>query len=357
MVIAILFHREFHPYLEIYVLLKNLVNRKTPETEYERLQKAGFGPEAEHLLEDLFSLYQHAKEALPALDPRMATMLRCWQPEVPFCGADLLAYPFLPDRFHLLWQSWDSLSEKEQRQLFCASIAYALRNETEGVPFTSSSLVAVLEKSGLDSAGKYHILWLYHSISEAASLLQSTLNQAYWALSSWLRPFGEEALHTMERLSAIPDFAAYVQKETGIVLQDSGDLHVYPLVVRPDVSQVRYSIGSRAPATLLFWGTRFEEMSRWDKEAARLSESSGAVLRALGEKTKREILLILREYPRYGNELAERLQLKPATVSYHMAELQRLGLVGAEARQNRQYYTLHTDCVLDSLKALMAQFE
>lgn len=88
------------------------------------------------------------------------------------------------------------------------------------------------------------------------------------------------------------------------------------------------------------------------KDKAALEFSSGvrgsmeemtAVWKALGDKSKFEILLYIKQKSAYGSEIAKHFSLTTATVSHHMNKLQQLGLVRAELKEGRLYYKTRND--------------
>ncbi len=77
-------------------------------------------------------------------------------------------------------------------------------------------------------------------------------------------------------------------------------------------------------------------------------------LKLLSDRSKMDILRILREQRAYGGELARRLNLTTATISYHMQALISCNLVGVEKVGNRLYYTLNRRRVEELLSELHA---
>ena len=75
-------------------------------------------------------------------------------------------------------------------------------------------------------------------------------------------------------------------------------------------------------------------------------------LKVLGDKRRMEILALLREHPRYGQELAEKLALTPATISHHMNMLLQVGLIALEQDGSRTQYSLEGETVERLLDAL-----
>ena len=64
-------------------------------------------------------------------------------------------------------------------------------------------------------------------------------------------------------------------------------------------------------------------------------------LKALSDKSKLEIISLLKVGPKYSLEIAEALKLTPATVSYHMGSLLECSMVVVEKKQGKVYYHLN----------------
>ena len=65
--------------------------------------------------------------------------------------------------------------------------------------------------------------------------------------------------------------------------------------------------------------------------------------RALADPTRIRILGLLAERPMYGQELAKVLDVKPPTVSHHLAPLIMAGLIRVRRENNYHYYELDSD--------------
>ncbi len=65
--------------------------------------------------------------------------------------------------------------------------------------------------------------------------------------------------------------------------------------------------------------------------------------RALSDPTRIRILGLLAERPMYGQELANVLDVKPPTVSHHLAPLVMAGLVRMRRENNYHYYELDSE--------------
>ena len=74
---------------------------------------------------------------------------------------------------------------------------------------------------------------------------------------------------------------------------------------------------------------------------------------ALNDKTRREILTLLRSRPHTAGELCDQFDLTAATVSHHLAVLKEAGLVRTSRRAQTIIYSLNTTVWQDVLTYLL----
>lgn len=75
------------------------------------------------------------------------------------------------------------------------------------------------------------------------------------------------------------------------------------------------------------------------------------VMKTLGDKSKFDILMFIKEKPAYGIEIARKLDLSTATISHHMNALLRQGLVKVETNETKVYYSLNKENLRKFLEA------
>ncbi len=63
-------------------------------------------------------------------------------------------------------------------------------------------------------------------------------------------------------------------------------------------------------------------------------------LKALADPVRRNILEMLKQGPKSAGEIAQAFELTPATVSYHLSQLKKAGLLLEEKKKNFIYYRL-----------------
>lgn len=77
------------------------------------------------------------------------------------------------------------------------------------------------------------------------------------------------------------------------------------------------------------------------------------VFRALGDPTRREILLMLREGDKSAGEIADNSHLARSTLSGHFNVLKAAGLIVSERRATTIVYSLNVSAFEEAMGALM----
>lgn len=81
------------------------------------------------------------------------------------------------------------------------------------------------------------------------------------------------------------------------------------------------------------------------------------ILKALGDKSKLDILLFVKDKPSYGTEIAKQFHLTTATVSHHMNQLLQLELVQVEVKEKRVYYQTQKERLQEVFDACKRMFQ
>jgi biotin operon repressor len=75
--------------------------------------------------------------------------------------------------------------------------------------------------------------------------------------------------------------------------------------------------------------------------------------KALGDLTRVRIIGLLQQGPLHGQAIAEKLGLKPPTITHHMAKLREVGLIKVKRDKNTIYFSLNTKALENSAKAIL----
>ena len=102
--------------------------------------------------------------------------------------------------------------------------------------------------------------------------------------------------------------------------------------------------------TIIFQGVLTNKLDLYQKNLENAKEMLPPILKLLGDKSKFEILCLLKSHGRYNLEIAEELQLTPATASHHMSLLLSNHMVTVEKKDGRVYYQLNQETLREIIK-------
>ena len=89
--------------------------------------------------------------------------------------------------------------------------------------------------------------------------------------------------------------------------------------------------------------------SKIRSDAAHNLDTRAQLFKALGHPTRLLIVNLVRVKPRHGEELAEILKLKAATISHHLTQLAEAGVLESEKAQYYQVYSLRVGALAKTL--------
>ncbi|MPQ44750.1 winged helix-turn-helix domain-containing protein, partial [Clostridium tarantellae] len=116
----------------------------------------------------------------------------------------------------------------------------------------------------------------------------------------------------------------FIESLTGFKVKCSDNVYIYPSMINfrsvHCMEDVRTLVKRKNKETIYF-GWKFKELLDNNEIIKREEKILKEKLKCLSDKSKFEILKLLKNKPLYGQEIAHKLSLTPATVSYHMNNL------------------------------------
>lgn len=243
----------------------------------------------------------------------------------------------------------DLATLKEQsKALFFVNFSSLLVSEfaTEdfnGVVTNFAELFAFIEKMPVPEDEKFQLCRLYNNFEEYRELLADILQTAG---ELFMQKYDVVKHYIGWFLAAVNEpltsgGAKFVETNYSLKLSDSTDtLYVQPSIAMCNTTRYLMSYTSEKITDFLYVGVLFEPL-REITDISTVEDKLCRSLRTMGDNRKFEILKLLAEGQKYGQQLASLLDISTATVSHHMSLLLEAGFVEIKRESNRIYYVLN----------------
>ena len=132
----------------------------------------------------------------------------------------------------------------------------------------------------------------------------------------------------------------------GIKIQEN--TIIYPSVVRNRFIEATYL----AKRNVIYYGILFNKSMEFLDSNKLDNENLLQFLKAISDKSKFEIIKLLKSKKMYGQELAAKLDLSTATVSHHMNALLVTNIVKVKRENGKSYFYLNRESIKNFLKEL-----
>jgi len=232
------------------------------------------------------------------------------------------------------------------KNVFFVNLFAMLSDEFPGVdtePVTSyPELFTFIEKLPVPEDEKFQLCRLYNGYEDYREQLARILEAAIslyrdkydiirhyisWFIAAVNEPLGEGG-------------EGYLAEQFGF----KPDAEASGLCIAPSVSMCNgtrrlLSYTTQDSTDYLYVGALFEPL-REITDVTTADERLCKALRILGDSRKFEILKLLADGPKYGQQIASLLDITTATVSHHMSLLLEAGFVEIRRESNRIYYTI-----------------
>lgn len=148
------------------------------------------------------------------------------------------------------------------------------------------------------------------------------------------------------------DPGKFIRENYNIELSEFIDtLYLQPSIMMCNTTKYFMNFTGEEENDFFYVGVLFEPLKEITDDST-LEDKLCRALRTVGDNRKFEILKLLAESPKYGQELAKLLDISTATVSHHMSLLMECGFVEIERNSNRIYYCLNNKKIRDFIDDL-----
>ena len=217
-----------------------------------------------------------------------------------------------------------------------------------------SELFSFIESMPIPADEKFELCRLYNGFETYKSLLADILEDAgslfaekYDVVKHYIGWFITAINEPLEKGGQ-----KFVEENYGIEVSPSVDvLYLQPSIVMCNTTRYLMSFTDERVYDFFYIGVLFEPL-REITDSSTLEDKLCRNLRTIGDQRNFEILHLLAESPKYGQQLASLLDISTATVSHHMALLMECGFVEIKRESNRIYYCLNRKKIRDFVDEL-----
>lgn len=263
-------------------------------------------------------------------------------PAYSCCLAQLLLYSFVPlcdlnhfECFEQLITGFQAFTLEKFPCFVPTSYGLSLEENTE------QSFVKTVQSLELNESEKLAIIFAFYNYEENIRKLLKILSRINHVIQDGLSSLNNPNQLLLEDMNDEIVFEYFKKSDHGILneIKDTDmTMYLYPSLICFESFSL-YLDNFENP--YLFFGIGRKAEYLYLQLPEQKERNIHAFLNAISDPTKMEILKIIKTEPKYGQELAEILNLKKPTISYHMDTLVQLGLVKIERVQKRLYYSIN----------------
>lgn len=190
------------------------------------------------------------------------------------------------------------------------------------------------------------------SVNELAEFLEH-----YYPLCSNVLEKNKAAIYEFNKylLNGIKnDGEGFIKKNTMEALDISDVEEIY--ITSAFFNSHSLSYRGKGSKLHIYFGLKFEEAVKGFLGTEQL-EVNLNILKNISDKTRFQILMLLKDKEMYGQEIAEKIGITMATVSYHMSYLLTSNMVLIDKVGHKGYYKLNKDTLRKNVDFLRGIFE
>lgn len=227
-------------------------------------------------------------------------------------------------------------------------------DDFSGVVTNFGELFSFIEKMPVPEDEKWQLCKLYNNYEEYRELLADILSSAG---DLFMRKYESVKHYIGWFLAAVNEplnagGAKFIESNYSVKISSSTDcLYLQPSIAMCNTTQYLMSYTSQKITDFLYVGVLFEPL-REITDVSTVDDKLCRSLRTMGDNRKFEILKLLAEGAKYGQQIASLMDLSTATVSHHMSMLLEAGFVEIKRESNRIYYALNRKKIRDFLEEL-----
>ena len=251
-----------------------------------------------------------------------------------------------------------STSEKLKRYLYllCENTDYGLA-EVDYNNFNDKDYVNYINNSNFETNTKLKYILLYYNLEQYLNEVYSIIQNVIVILKKkhdQLQAIADEYQRVMSE--EVEKYGDKVLENYDFKISTDKDIEIKPLIIRANTLMLKPwfaesnddKINKRSAYIGIHVKILFDLINIYFIN----DEKIISTLKALGDKSKFDILKSIKDNQMYGVEIAKKLNITTATVSHHMSNLYNLSLINYVSDNNKMNYMLNKEAIVELINAL-----
>jgi len=310
---------------------------------YEKLEK---------MLEGISDVYNYVVNSVKIPKDKLDFYFTAENPEIPTL-CELLMLPLIYDNDEINIKNIFKQNEDEKLENVIKLLFYAFDYDVEIDNFTYVDYINHINNLDVDNDMKYKYVLMCCNINDYFSQIMRYVDETVALLKEKtddLQCIADE----FEKITKL-DIEKYGDNfftKYEIQIDISNDVIIKPSIMAPNYLMMKpYGI-YEDKSLHINMGVCVKTINELKKEYFISDEKTISILKAMGDKSKFDILKSIKEKEMYGAEIAKMLNLTTATVSHHMSNLYNLSLVNIITNNNKVNYTLNKESIRELISIL-----
>lgn len=303
---------------------------------------------------------------IAVLEEKMIFMIDSSHPEFQFFFQNAEGQSMsLAQSMLVLFENKDEipLIDKDKWALYLTYTLSSLLSEDvpddmkKGVFLPKDELVSKLIRSDLPDTLKYRFMILLENPQKLLNHLFAMFEEIRENWTKHQKEFDQLIKANLKRFESMSesDLIAYVEKTISIrSVPRSQTIAVAPSVFNYNALYFTDSPWYEFDGTAMVWniGVKIFDIFEMINSTSDQKQRLATALKVLSDQSKLEILMLCKDTPQYGVNLAKELKLTSATVSYHINTLVNLGYLTMNMEGNRIYYKTQKERIQADLQSI-----
>lgn len=311
------------------------------------------------LYEEISNIYDYVSSNIDIPREKLEFYFSFGDDEVPSLGYLLMNFVFYNDDENTI-NNFFQLSTQEKLKRYLCSLNENAEYGLADVDFSNVDdkfYVNYINNSNFDTNTKLKYILMYYNLEDYLKEVYDIIQKVIVILKkkhNVLQSIADEYQRVMS--DEVIKYGDKVLENYDIKVSKDKDLIIRPLIIRANTLLIKPRFTNLNNENLNYKNSYIGIHVKVLFDLINIyfinDEKIISTLKALGDKSKFDILKSIKDTQMYGVEIAKKLNITTATVSHHMSNLYNLSLINFVADNNKMNYMLNKEAIEELINAL-----